>query len=68
MRDIIPHHDNLSPERRIDEMLFPGYDYHPSENNPCRDSRDDGLHYDANHPKAVYYLGQQVVLAHPMKV
>nr|XP_039251272.1 uncharacterized protein LOC120328797 [Styela clava] len=44
-----------------------GFDKKPSESNPCQASRNDDANYDAGHPMAVYYPGQQVVLAHPMK-
>nr|XP_039251213.1 uncharacterized protein LOC120328750 [Styela clava] len=47
--------------------LDKGFDYHPIENQPCKTSRNDGTEYDADHRMAVYYPGQQVVLAHPMK-
>ncbi|XP_039251212.2 uncharacterized protein LOC120328749 [Styela clava] len=44
-----------------------GFDYHSQETKPCKTSRNDDTEYDADHRMAVYYPGQQVVLAHPMK-
>ena len=45
-----------------------GYDHRPgTSGNACPSSRDDQTMYNANFPMAVYYPGQQVILAHPMK-
>ena len=46
-----------------------GYDIiNPPEDAPCRTSRDDVEAYDADHPMAVYFPGQIVVIVHPTKV
>ena len=46
-----------------------GYDINnPPEDAPCRTSRNDVGAYDADHPMAAYYIGQEVVIAHPTKV
>ncbi|XP_039251287.2 uncharacterized protein LOC120328812 [Styela clava] len=44
-----------------------GYSHQPTEDQACRVRRNDHAHYDLEYPMAVYYPGQQVVLAHPMK-
>ncbi|XP_076807142.1 uncharacterized protein LOC143450466 [Clavelina lepadiformis] len=44
-----------------------GYDFQPSANGPgCRNTYAQGG-YSSQYPKAIYYEGQQVILAHPMK-
>lgn len=48
--------------------LFTGFNHQPQDGSQCQVSRNDGEYYDDTHQKAVYYPGQQVVLAHPMKV
>jgi hypothetical protein len=40
----------------------------PPNNAPCRTRRDDAKAYDGNHPIAVYFPGQNVVITHPTKV
>jgi len=45
-----------------------GFDTRPGQTgNPCKTSLTESS-YSQAHPMAVYYPGQQVVLAHPMKV
>ncbi|CAK8690801.1 unnamed protein product [Clavelina lepadiformis] len=43
-----------------------GYDHLPGDSNACRGRRTSSS-YTSDHPMAVYYPGQQVVLVHPMK-
>ena len=40
----------------------------PPDNAPCRTERNDATAYNNDYPKAVYYRGQTVVIAHPTKV
>ena len=40
----------------------------PPNNAPCRTARDDSQAYDTEHPIAVYFSGQNVVITHPTKV
>ncbi|XP_039250782.2 uncharacterized protein LOC120328380 [Styela clava] len=42
------------------------FNHSPVEDTPCRTKRNDSTEYNKEHPMAVYYPGQQVVLAHPM--
>lgn len=44
-----------------------GFDHSASEKNPCQVGKNDNGEYNRDHPKAVYYPGQQVILVHPMK-
>ena len=46
-----------------------GYDKSkPASGSPCRTTRDDTGAYNDQHPMAVYYPGQSVVITHPTKV
>ena len=46
-----------------------GYHIHnPPNMSPCRTARDDTRAYTDEHPMAVYYPGQRVVITHPTKV
>lgn len=44
-----------------------GFAITPKEDKPCQAPRNDKTQYNRRHPMAVYYPGQQVVIAHPMK-
>ena len=49
--------------------LDTGYDYHkPPDHAACPDPRNDATMYNDDHPPAVYFPGQKVVLTHPVKV
>lgn len=49
--------------------LDKGYNIiNPPNSAPCRTRGDDSGAYTADHPMAVYYLGQKVVITHPTKV
>ena len=52
----------------VDFGLDRGYDYHVQENKPCKTERNDAEAYTPQYPKATYYPGQKVVIAHPTKV
>ena len=40
----------------------------PPNNQPCRTPRNDNEGYNNEHPMAVYFPGQRVVITHPTKV
>ena len=46
-----------------------GYDANsPPEGQPCKTSRDDANAYNDEHPMAIYFPGQKVIITHPTKV
>ncbi|XP_013396642.1 uncharacterized protein LOC106163560 [Lingula anatina] len=44
-----------------------GFNHQPTEAQACITERNDGANYNSDYPRAVYYPGQRVVIAHPTK-
>ena len=68
---ISPHNDAISYIHLslLDFGIDRGFNYNNAqETKPCITARSDSGAYTNEYPMAVYYAGQKVVIAHPLKV